>query len=110
VSEFGIKINNPKFDATLVKIMRQFQKTSIMDLKRKVEGQDYIYCCDYLDDNGIKTLLSLRKALAESGISTTIYENGQVLQNEELLDNLLISYAETAQQVEYIMEQEAEGF
>ena len=71
-----------------------------------VSNNDYVYKCDIIRANGIKTLLHVKKDLSKEGINSYIYVEGK-LTSEEYLNNLLVSYKQTEEQVEEEMDREA---
>ena len=102
----GIKAAKSDFNAVIAKTIRKYRDISISEIKAIVSEGNYLYECDYIDDQGIEVILSINSELNSNGISTVIYEHDQET-NVEFLNNLLESYAETAAQVEAEMDAEA---
>ena len=96
----GIKLSERTFTASIAKIVRKYRDISISEVKRIVLSNDYI------DAAGIAKILNLRRDLENNGVSSVIYEHDSVSSVEFLL-NLLVSYEETAQQIEIDMNNEA---
>ena len=69
-------------------------------------SNDYLISCDYIDAAGIAKILNLRRDLESNGFSSVIYEHDSVSSVEFLL-NLLVSYEDTAKQIEIDMNNEA---
>ena len=75
---------------------------SLSEIKKIVLEGNYLYECDYVDEQ----ILSIDSELNKSGIATVIYEHDRIT-DREFLNNLLGSYAETAEQVDEEMDREA---
>ena len=102
----GLKLESSVFTATMAKIIRKYQELPISQIKQIVSNNDYVYKCDIIRANGIKTLLHVKKDLSKEGINSYIYVEGK-LTSEEYLNNLLVSYKQTEEQVEEEMDREA---
>lgn len=102
----GIKAANTDFSAAIAKIVRKYRDISLSEIKTIVLEGNYLYECDYVDEQGIKVILSIDSELNKSEIVTVIYEHDRIT-NREFLNNLLGSYVETAEQVEEEMDREA---
>ena len=100
----GLKLESSVFTATMAKIIRKYQELPISQIKQIVSNNDYVY--DIIRANGIKTLLHVKKDLSKEGINSYIYVEGK-LTSEEYLNNLLVSYKQTEEQVEEEMDREA---
>ena len=86
----GLKLESSVFTATMAKIIRKYQELPISQIKQIVSNNDYVYKCDIIRANGIKTLLHVKKDLSKEGINSYIYVEGK-LTSEEYLNNLLVS-------------------
>lgn len=102
----GIKLSERTFTASIAKIVRKYRDISISEVKRIVLSNDYLISCDYIDAAGIIKILNLQRDLENNGVSSVIYEHDSVSSVEFLL-NLLVSYEETAKQIEIDMNNEA---
>ena len=102
----GLKLESSVFTATMAKIIRKYQELPISQIKQIVSNNDYVYKCDIIRANGIKTLLHVKKDLSKERINSYIYVEGK-LTSEEYLNNLLVSYKQTEEQVEEEMDREA---
>lgn len=102
----GIKLSERTFTASIAKIVRKYRDISISKVKRIVLSNDYLISCDYIDAAGIAKILNLRRDLENNGVSSVIYEHDSVSSVEFLL-NLLVSYEDTAKQIEIDMNNEA---
>lgn len=102
----GIKLTDRKFTAACAKILRKYRNISISNVKNLVLNNDYLTTCDYIDISGIKSILMLQDDLNKEDIQSVIYENDEIT-SIKLLNNLLVSYEETAKQVEEDMNNEA---
>ena len=95
----GLKLESSVFTATMAKIIRKYQELPISQIKQIVSNNDYVYKCDIIRANGIKTLSHVKKDLSKERINSYIYVEGK-LTSEEYLNNLLVSYKQTEEQVE----------
>ena len=102
----GLKLESSVFTATIAKIIRKYQEPPISQIKQIVSNNDYVYKCDIIRANGIKTLLHVKEDLSREGLNSCIYVEGQPT-SEEYLNNLLVSYKQTEEQVEEEMDREA---
>ena len=102
----GLKLESSVFTATVAKIIRKYQELSISQIKQIVSNNDYVYKCDIIRANGIKILLHVKEDLSREGINSCIYVEGQPT-SEEYLNNILVSYKQTEEQVEEEMDREA---
>lgn len=102
----GIKAAKADFNVAIVKTIRKYRDISISKVKTIISEGGYLYECDYVDAQGIRVILAINSELNNNGIATVIYEHDQPT-NIEFLNNLLVSYAETARQVEAEMDAEA---
>lgn len=102
----GIKTARPEFKAVIAKTIRKYRDISISEIKKLVLEEKYLYECNYIDANGIKVVLAIHLELNKSGIATDLYEHDR-LTNTEYLNNLLVSYKQTEEQVEEEMNREA---
>lgn len=102
----GLKLESSVFTASIAKIIRKYQELSIYQIKQIVLNNEYVFKCDIIRANGIRTILHIKDDLSKEGIISYIYVEGK-LTNEEYLNNLLVSYKQTENQVEAEMDREA---
>lgn len=76
--------------------------------KTKNWKNKYILTCDYIDDNGIKSVLGLYNELNAEEVNCSLYEHNNPT-TIEFLNNLLNSYEETRKQVEEDIENEVQA-
>lgn len=107
-SIIGIKINELNISAKCIMIIRKYQDLPISEIKQKIEDNQYILTCDYIDDNGIKSVLELYNELNSEGVSCSLYEHNNPT-TIEFLNNLLDSYEETRKQVEEDIDREVQA-
>lgn len=109
---FGLKLRTNTPSADVIKILRQFDPdASISNLRSKIIHNDFVYVCDYIDEDGIVTLLNLLHEVEAIKIDVDIYEqseNGDKKINPFLLQNLLEQYKEIEYQIQEIVDLEAE--
>lgn len=107
-SIIGIKINKTNIPAKCIMIIKKYQDLSISEIKQKIEKNKYILTCDYIDDNGIKSVLGLYNELNAEEVNCSLYEHNNPT-TIEFLNNLLNSYEETRKQVEEDIENEVQA-
>ena len=101
----GLKLESSVFTTPIAKIIRKYQDLSISQIKQIVLNNEYVFKCDIIHANGIRTILHIKDDLSKEGIISYIYVEGK-LTNEEYLNNLLVSYKQTENQVEEEMDRE----
>lgn len=74
----GIKAAKNDFNAAIAKIVRKYRDMSLSEIKKIVLEGNYLYECDYFDEQGIKVILSIDSELNKSGIATVIYEHDRI--------------------------------
>lgn len=107
-SIIGIKINKTNIPAKCIMIIKKYQDLPISEIKQKIEKNKYILTCDYIDDNGIKSVLGLYNELNAEEVNCSLYEHNNPT-TIEFLNNLLNSYEETRKQVEEDIENEVQA-
>lgn len=108
-SIIGIKSIENSITLNGIMIIRKYYNNEIpiSEIKAKIESNDYIAVCDYIDKEGIEKILQLYDKLAQEGIKCDLYEH-DTKTTLEFLNNLLNSYSETEREVELDMDKEAE--
>ena len=70
----GLKIESYKSFAECAKIIRQFHNYSFSELKKRVDGHDYILCYACTDDIGVKNVIKCYERLTAIGTEVSLYE------------------------------------
>lgn len=55
----GIKAPKNDFNAAIAKIVRKYRDMSLSEIKKIVLEGNYLYECDYVDEQGVKAILSI---------------------------------------------------
>ena len=55
----GIKAAKYDFNAAIAKIVRKYRDMSLSEIKKIVLEGNYLYECDYVDEQGVKAILSI---------------------------------------------------
>ena len=109
---FGLKICEMAVDVKVIKILRAINsRDSISEIKNKIQQNDFIYTCDYIDYQGISTMLSLFYKLHKQNVPLEIYEkdgDNLRLTTTDFLKNLLDSYGEIDRYVRDTVNKETE--
>ena len=103
----GIKINGTTIPAKCIMIIKKYQDLPISEIKKKIEDNQYILICDYIDDKGIKNILELYNELNSEGVNCSLYEHNNPT-TIEFLNNLLNSYEDIRKQVEEDIDREVQ--
>ncbi|ADU21442.1 hypothetical protein [Ruminococcus albus] len=105
-SIIGIKAD--KFTAAVAKVIRAYEDVSMSEIKRRIADGDYIYSGDLYRAAEIKKVLKINDELTKAGINCEMYVHDEVT-NTEYLNNLLVSYKQTEEWTEYVMDMEAQA-
>ena len=105
-SIIGIKAD--RFTAQVAKSVRAYENVSMAEIKRRTEAGEYIYSGDLFKAEEIRKVLALNEELTKAGIKCTMFEHDKET-NTEYLGNLLVSYKETEEWTEYVMDMEAQA-
>ena len=108
-STIGIKIIGNVVTAKALMIIKKYYKDEIplSEIKKKIESNDYVAVCDYVDRKGIEEILKLNEKLNQENLRCEFYEHDEIT-TIEFLNNLIESYYETEKQIEEIIELETE--
>ena len=55
----GIKDAKNDLNADIAKIVRKYRDMSLSEIKKIVLEGNYLYECDYVDEQGVKAILSI---------------------------------------------------
>lgn len=105
-SIIGIKAD--RFSAAVAKVIRAYEDFSMSEIKRRIADGDYIYSGDLYRAAEIKKVLKINDELTKAGIKCTMFEHDKET-NTEYLGNLLVSYKETEEWTECVMDMEAQA-
>ncbi|MBO5004013.1 MAG: hypothetical protein J6D03_01920 [Clostridia bacterium] len=89
-------------------IIKKYQNLPISEIKKKIEDNQYVLTCDYIDKSGIEKILELYSELNSEGIKCELYEH-DVKTTTEFLNNLLESYNQTEIEAEEDIEREVQS-
>ena len=102
----GIKAD--RFSAAVAKAVRAYEDVSMSEIKRRTEAGEYIYSGDLYRAAEIKKVLKINDELTKAGVNCEMYVHDEVT-NTEYLNNLLVSYKQTEEWTEYVMDMEAQA-
>ena len=103
----GLKVKTNTQLAVCIKVLRRYTKLSMGEIKEKINNGDYVYECSYIDSEGINEINKIYKELSESNIEADIYEHGR-LTNIEFVKNLSDTYCEIDDEINRIVDEEAD--
>lgn len=70
----GIKIDNAA-TAKCIQIIRRYSDVSIADIKQKITDHEFVYYCDYIDDDEkLPLVIDCYNALKKEKIKVKLYE------------------------------------
>ena len=101
-STIGIKCIQNNISPSAIMIIRKYynNEISISEIKEKIETNNYIYVCDYIDGNEIKKILQLYNELKKENIQCELYEH-DTKTTQDFLNNLIETYDEIDEEMEY---------
>ena len=102
----GIKIPKNAPLVTALKIIRKYTHESYAVIKSHILNNEYIFTCDYVDDEGLNNVISLYGELNKAKIKPNVYEHEEKT-TITFLKGLAESYEDTKRYVEYIRDQES---
>ena len=105
-AKVGIKAD--RFSAAVAKAVRAYEDVSMSEIKRRIEAGEFVYSGDIYRAEEIKKVLAINDALTKAGINCEMYVHDEVT-NTEYLNNLLVSYKQTEEWTEYVMDMEAQA-
>lgn len=105
----AIKISKTAFSAQIVKIVRKYTDSSISDIKKRINKQEFIMSCDDIDDEMIKQIINLYRELRKEDIPCLLYENDRET-TCKYLENLLQWNKEIEEEIERENEREVNEF
>lgn len=108
MDNIGLKIKKQGQLAACVKVLRGYTEKSMGEIKTAIENNDFVYECRFVDENGIKKLISIYKELSAANIEAELFEHGRQT-NVEFLKNLTNSYIDIDADVDRMMDEEIDG-
>ena len=97
MDNIGIKITQYDSLSKCISILRKYRHDSMNEIKNSIESNDFVFACDYADDEGLVELIRCYDELLEAGCKVDIYDLGRI-GSRELLCNLHESHVITHQQ------------
>lgn len=73
--------------------VKKITDLSLSEIKEKVASDDFLYVCDYSDDDGLKLINKIKREMKKLGIEVRQYEDG-IEKPSELFDNIEKLHAE----------------
>ena len=104
-STAGIKAD--KLTAGVAKIIRGYEEISISEIKRRIDNNEYLYVCDFIDEKGVSSILNMYEQLTAQGVGCTLYDHDNPA-DMSFLRNWAESCKGVAADTELDMDREAE--
>ena len=86
-NSLAIKLPVGTVSAKACMAIKKLTGLSLGEIKEKAANDDFIYVCDYLDDNGLKLMNQIKREMKKLGIEVRQYEDG-IEKPSELFDNI----------------------
>lgn len=83
----AIKLPVGDIPAKACMVIKKMTGLSLAEIKEKAAKDEFIFVCDYVDDDGLKLINEMKRELKKLGIIARQYEDG-VEKPSELFDNL----------------------
>lgn len=103
MDNIGIKITQCESLSKCIGVLRKYRTDSMSDIKRDIEACDFVFACEYTDDDGLVKLIKCYDELISKGCNVEIYDLGRI-GSRELLCNLheshIITHEETLAAIE----------
>ena len=99
MDNLGLKIVKYDSLSACIIILRKYRNDSMSDIKKDIETNDFIFACDYIDDDELLEMIKCYDELVDAGCSVEIYDLGRI-GSRELLCNLHESHVQIAKEVE----------
>lgn len=83
----AIKIVATDIPAKACMALKKLTGLSLGEIKDRVENNEFLFVCDYVDDDGLKLINKIKREMKKHGISVKQYEDGEE-KSSELFDNI----------------------
>ena len=103
----GIKIPKNAPLVVALKIIRKYTHESYAVIKSHILNNEYVFSCDYVDDEGLNNIISLYGEFTKAKIKPTLYELDGKKTTIRSLKTLAKTYEEDYKYIEYISDQES---
>lgn len=67
--------------------LKKLTGLSLGEIKERAPSDDFLYICDYVDDNGLKLTNKMNREMKKHGISVRLFEDGAE-KPSDLFENL----------------------
>ena len=91
--KIGLVLKSYDSVAKCISIIRKYTPASIAEIKSAIDTGDFVFCCEYTSDSGVRKVRRCYDELVKTGATVEIYEDGR-LTTREFISNLLNSYHE----------------
>ena len=93
IGTIGLKINSSSTpNAKCIKIIRKYNPSSIAEIIKTINNNDYILVCSAIDTSNIKKIKRCYKELTKNGIAAQLYDFDEPT-SLELISNLINTHA-----------------
>ena len=103
----GIVVKSTDSMAKCISIIRKYNPISMAEIKAAIESGEMVFDCDYLSDSGVRKVRRCYDELVKTGAIVEIYEDGK-LSSRELISNLIDTYREISDEINALIDAEAE--
>ena len=83
----AIKLPVGNVSAKACMAIKKMTGLSPAEIKSRAANDEFIFVCDYVDDDGLKLINKMRREMKKFGIAVRLYEDGAE-KPSELFDNI----------------------
>ena len=83
----AIKLPVGDVPAKACMVIKKLTGLSLADIKSRAAGDEYLFVCDYVDDDGLRLINKIKREMKKLGITVRQFEDG-IEKSPELFDNL----------------------
>lgn len=93
----AIKVSTASIPAKACMALKQLTGLSLAEVKGRVANDEFLFVCDYIDDDGLKLINKIKREMKKFDIEVRQFEDG-VEKSPELFDNIEELHEEIDQQ------------
>ena len=83
----AIKLPVGDVPAKACMVIKKLTGLSLADIKSRAASDEYLFVCDYVDDDGLRLINKIKREMKKLGITVRQFEDG-IEKSPELFDNL----------------------
>jgi hypothetical protein len=83
----AIKLSTMEVPAKACMDLKKLTGLSLGEIKKRAANDEFLFVCDYVDDDGLKLINKIKREMKQYGIAVRQFEDG-VEKSPELFDNI----------------------